>query len=249
MLVHYSGLSDSAALELVGQYHSARVLPVLFIGVAELLANLVTPHLSRDWEAGRRDVVSRRLNTIAKLFTLGLVVVSAGLLIVSPVLFGTIFRHKFAGGLEILPLTLAACIWMSMISLMNNYLLCAEKSHHMSLSLSTGLAMNIGLNLLLLPVFGLAGVAISAAVSKAAALALLLWIAAKYDWQSDRGLLLVALLPLLLPLGPYLTLAIAALALGGMLPSMPLLRNDEREQIRAAFGRITASRWRLVVSR
>ena len=227
MIVHYSGLSDAAALDLVGQYHSARVLPVLFIGVAELLAGLLTPHLSVDWEAGRRDLVSKRLNMIVKIFALGLVVASAVLLIVAPVLFGTVFKHKFNGGLEVLPWVLAACIWVSMSSLMNNYLLCAEKSHHLSLSLGTGLGLNIVLNLVLLPWMGLQGVAIASAAAKVASLGLLLWIAGKYDWQTDRGLLLVALLPLLLPLGPWITLGIAALAVAGQLPTLSFLRPEE----------------------
>jgi PST family polysaccharide transporter len=236
MIVHYSGLSDAASLDLVGQYHSARVLPVLFIGVAELLAGLVTPYLTIDWEAGRRDRVSKHLNTIVKVFALGLVVASAAIMVVSPVLFGTIFKHKFAGGLEVLPLALAACIWVSMTSVMNNYLWCAEKSHHLSLSLGAGLALNIVLNLLLLPIWHLQGVAIAAAASKALSLGLLLWIAAKYDWQADRGLLLVALLPLLLPLGPWLTLLVVTLAVGGQLPTLPFLRPDEQVVV-ASGGR------------
>lgn len=231
MIVHYSGLSDVAALDLVGQYHSARVLPVLFVGVAELLAGLVTPHLSSDWESGRRDRVSQRLNTIVKVFALGLVIASAALLVVAPMLFGTIFKHKFGGGLEILPLALAACIWVSMSSVMNNYLWCAEKSHHLSLALGAGLGLNIVLNLLLLPPFGLHGVAIAAAASKAISLGLLLWIAARYDWQADRGLLLVALMPLLLPLGPWITLLVTLLAVAGYLPTLPFLRPDERTDL------------------
>lgn len=231
MLIHYSGETPTAALDLVGQYHSARVLPVLFIGVAEMLASLITPHLTTDWETGRRDRVSDRLNMIVKLFTLGLLIASAALLIVAPILFGTVFKHKFNGGLEILPFALVACIWTSMAALMHNYLWCAEKSHHTSLSLAAGLGMNIVLNLLLLPVLGLYGVAIASAVSKAASLTLLLWIAAKYDWKPDRGMLFVAVLPLLLPLGPWLTLFIAMLAVLGFFPTIPFLRDDERQTV------------------
>ncbi|HXT58354.1 MAG TPA: oligosaccharide flippase family protein, partial [Pirellulales bacterium] len=70
LLVHHSGLPEVEALALVGQYHSSRVVPLLFLGVAEMIAALVTPHLSHDWEAGRRDSVPRRLNLILKLFAL-----------------------------------------------------------------------------------------------------------------------------------------------------------------------------------
>jgi PST family polysaccharide transporter len=241
MIVHYSGLADTAALDLVGQYHSARLVPVLLIGVAEMLSGMITPYLSGDWEAGRRDRVSQRLNTISKMLALAMVVGAAIFLCMAPWLFGTLFKHKFAGGLDILPLVLMACIWTSTNSVMNNYLWCAEKSHHLSLTMGAGLILNIVLNWLLLPAMGLHGVAIASAASKALSLGLLWWVAAKYDWKADRGLLLVMLLPLLLPLGPMITLAVVAVVAADLTPSLPLLRSDEQVSIKDA-GRIALER-------
>ncbi|HMO85534.1 MAG TPA: oligosaccharide flippase family protein, partial [Lacipirellulaceae bacterium] len=62
MLVHCSGLTPSEALDLVGHYHSSRVIPLLLVSVAELLSGMIMPHLSHDWEAGRHDQVGRRLS-------------------------------------------------------------------------------------------------------------------------------------------------------------------------------------------
>ena len=41
MLVHWSGLDNAAALALVGQYHASRIVPLLFLSVADLLAGIV----------------------------------------------------------------------------------------------------------------------------------------------------------------------------------------------------------------
>ena len=60
MLVHCAGLSPADALDQVGHYHSSRVIPLLLVSVAELLGGMIMPHLSHDWEAGRRDHVGRR---------------------------------------------------------------------------------------------------------------------------------------------------------------------------------------------
>lgn len=229
MIVHFAGLSEALSLDMVGQLHSARVLPMLFIGVADMLAGLVTPYLSSDWEAGRRRQVSLRLNTIIKLFTLMLVIGAATLMLLAPWLFGTLFKHKFSGGLEILPYCLAACIWLSMQAVMNNYLWCAEKSHYLSLTLAAGLVLNVVLNLALLPVWGLMGVAVASAASKAVSFGLLWWVATQFDWKSEPGMLLVALLPALLPLGPMVTLLVTVVGICGVLPSLPFLRDDERE--------------------
>ena len=112
----------------VGQYHSSRVVPVLLIGVAELLANLLTPHLTQDWEAGHHHQVSVRLNLFLKFFGLGLVGASVAVLLAAPLLFGVAFEGKFAGGYHVMPWTLAYCCWTAITVMAQNYLSCAESA-------------------------------------------------------------------------------------------------------------------------
>jgi O-antigen/teichoic acid export membrane protein len=245
MIIHFSGLSETLSLDMVGQLHSARVLPVLFMGVAEMLAGLVTPYLSSDWEAGRRQQVSLRLNTVVKLFGVMLIVAAAVLQLIAPWLFGTLFKHKFSGGLEILPYCLAACIWLSMQAVMNNYLWCAEKSRYLTVTLAAGLAINVVLNLALLPVWGLLGVAVASAASKAVSFGLLWGVARLFGWKPEPGMLFVALLPILLPLGASLTLLVAIIGVCGALPSLPFFRDDERELIQSHI----AQQWQKIKQR
>ena len=54
MIVHHSGLDAAEALAQVGNYHSARVVPVLLVTIAGMLASAALPHLSHDWERGDR---------------------------------------------------------------------------------------------------------------------------------------------------------------------------------------------------
>ncbi|MGC3972476.1 MAG: hypothetical protein QM775_35565 [Pirellulales bacterium] len=86
MIVHFGGLDPRAALDLVGQYHSARVMPVLFLGLADMLSTWITPHLIGDWEAGRREAVGARLKFILKLFLLAFLGISIGMLICAALL-------------------------------------------------------------------------------------------------------------------------------------------------------------------
>ncbi len=76
MIIHVSGLTPSEALEQVGYYHSSRLIPLLLVSVAELFSGLVMPHMSHDWEAGRRQRVSDRLNFTLKIT--GLVMLACG---------------------------------------------------------------------------------------------------------------------------------------------------------------------------
>ncbi|HEX3871555.1 MAG TPA: lipopolysaccharide biosynthesis protein [Pirellulales bacterium] len=201
LLVHYSGLQSASALDLVGQYHSARVLPVLLVGVAELLGAVITPHLSSDWEAGRRRRVSHRLNFIVKLFGLGLASASVAVLVGAPLLFQVGFGGKYAQGQEIIPWALMYCTWSSLSVIAFNYLWCAEKSRLVTLVLLFGLTLNVALNLVLLPAWGLWGAVIATSIAKGLSVVLLGVLSARSGMRIGSGIMLVAALPLLLPLG------------------------------------------------
>lgn len=202
MLIHFSGLSESESLAQVGQYHSARVVSLLFLGIAEMLAGMATPHLACDWEAGRRDEVSRRLNFILKLFALGLYVASVGLLLASPLLFGVALAGKYAAGMVLLPWTLTYCIWGSLAVVATNYLWCAERARWASFSLALGLATNVGLNVWLLPRFGLFGAVWATSTANFVMLAAMYVSTWLCGMRFHRGTLLAALAPVAVAGGP-----------------------------------------------
>ncbi len=206
LLVHYSGLDSATALDLVGQYHSARIIPILLVGVAELLGAVITPHLSSDWEAGRRRHVARRLNYFVKLFGLGVMATSIAVLIGAPLLFQLGFGGKFTQGQEILGWALMYCSWTSLSVVAFNYLWCAEKSRFVGLVLATGLAINVALNFVLVPRYELWGAVLATSIAKGLAFVLLGVLLAKNGMKVDRGVMMVAALPLLLPLGPWVGL-------------------------------------------
>jgi O-antigen/teichoic acid export membrane protein len=210
LIVHHGGLPEAAALNLIGEYHSSRVVPLLFLGIAEMLAALVTPHLSHDWEAGRREQVARRLNLILKLFSLALTLASVGVLLVAPWLFGVALSGKFAGGLAVLPWTLASCVWGSLTVVATNYLWCAEKARLPSMALALGLAVNVALNLSLLPHFGLLGAVLATAAANLLVLLVLYAAARASGLRLDAGVWLISLMPAALALGPWAAMIVLA---------------------------------------
>jgi glycosyltransferase involved in cell wall biosynthesis/O-antigen/teichoic acid export membrane protein len=217
LLIHHSGLPEADALALVGQYHSSRIVPLLFIGVAEMLAALVTPHLMHDWEAGRREHATRRLNLMLKLFALALAAGALAVLAVSPWLFGVALGGKYAEGLAVLPWTMAACVFGSLAVVAVNYLWCAEQPKLASAAMAAALVVNVSLNLWLLPQFHLLGAALAAAAGNAALLLLTFAAAALIGLRPDRGTWTAALAPLAIGFGLWSTgaalLAIALLAI------------------------------------
>jgi O-antigen/teichoic acid export membrane protein len=234
MIIHCGGVPSDIALGLVGQYHTARMFPMLFVGVAELLGAVITPHLSSDWESGRRSWVSRRLRLMLKAFGLGFTAAAIVVLIGSPILFDFAWQGRYDGGLAVLPWALACSIWTGLAFISYNYLWCAEKSRFVSLTLFVGLAANIGLNLILLPKFGLLGAVLATAAARLVSLGILWVITRNLGMKIDRGLLIVAGLPLLLVLGPWVALIGLIAVVVGNVPGIGCFVAAEKTEIAAA---------------
>jgi O-antigen/teichoic acid export membrane protein len=249
MLIHFSGWSEPDALAQIGQYHSARVVSLLFLGIAEMLAGMVTPHLAFDWEAGRRDEVSSRLNFILKLFASGLYLASIGLLLVAPLLFGVALAGKYAAGMALLPWTLTFCTWGSLAVVATNYLWCAERARLASLSLAIGLATNVGLNAWLLPRFGLFGAVWATSAANFTMLAAMFASAWSCGMRFHRGTLLAALAPLAIAGGPssaaIVLVGLAVLACRGTW----LFTAEEQQDLRNALRRLVRALAAMKVAR
>jgi len=239
MIVHYSGMPAAKALVQVGDYHSSRVVPLLLVSIALMLSTIITPHLSHDWEAGRRDRVVARLGLFLKLVGFTLVAAAVVVVFAAPLLFGVAFEGKFAGGRTVLPWTLTYCIWFGLAMIAENYLWCAEKARLASLALLIGLLVNIGLNLLLLPRMGLMGAVLATTAANLIALLLICVFNQLLGFRTDLGTWVVLALPLLLILGHWLgpwpaLLALLAVGLEAFRGDR-LLSPDEKRQLAEGY--------------
>ncbi len=231
MIVHHSGMSSIEALRQVGYYHSSRIVPLLFVAVAGLLGSLITPHLSHDWESGRRDAVADRLNLALKVLLFSLFAASLAVLFCAPLLFQVGFQNKFQGGLDVLPWTLTYCAWFGTVAVAQNYLWCAERPGLTSFALLIGLVVNIAINLVLLPRYGLEGAVWATAVANLVALALTYLFSAWQGMRVDLGTWLLTLSLASLGLGPWMAMAVLA-TMGSMaVLGIGVLNVNERAEL------------------
>lgn len=231
MIVHFSGLDSESSLQLVGQYHSSRILPVLLVSITGMLSTMIIPHLSHDWEAGRRDLVARRMQLTMKLVGLCVLAAAGGIYLIAPWLFQYAFAGKFALGLSVLPWTLMYCTWFSMVTIIQIYLWCAERARLGSVALAVGLVVNICLNLVLLPRLELLGSVLATCAANALTLVLLYQFCRPQGLLLDRGTWVISAAPVLLFLpvwGTWLGM-IAMLAMIFMTDQ--LLDQDEKQEL------------------
>ncbi|MDA7980273.1 MAG: lipopolysaccharide biosynthesis protein [Pirellulales bacterium] len=204
MIIHFGGFDSEVAAGLVGNYHSSRVVPLLMVGVCGLLSDVALPHLSHDWEARRRQRVSDRINLMLKSLSIILTAGGITILAASPLIFDWMLGGKYHGGLSILPWATIGCIWYSLCMIAQNYLWCAERARLVSLMYAVGLALNIGLNLILLPILGLSGAVLATALAMAVSLALLFLLNRRGGMDVQQGTYLLAVLPISLCGGPWI---------------------------------------------
>jgi O-antigen/teichoic acid export membrane protein len=231
MLVHWSGLENEDALALVGQYHASRIVPLLFLSVADLLAGIVLPYLSHDWEAGARRRVSDRLNLVIKMTSLAAISGGVVVLWAAPLLFHVAFAGRYDEGLAVLPWTLTYCAWYSLLHVAKNYIWCAERAKWSTVPLATGLAINVGFNVVLIPMWGLPGAVVATTAATGSALGVLYWLNQRAGMRLQPGMIWLTMAPAALAGGAWCATA-ALVALAIVLPfSKSLITPEERNSL------------------
>ena len=231
MLIHWTQGPAEQAQAFVGQYHSGRVIPVVLIGVATMLAGVLMPYMTAYWERGEKSKAIKQLNNAIKLVALAFTMIGTGVLVLAPHLFDIVLQGRYDGGLAVLPLTFVYCTWFSLFHVTQDYLWVIEKGKYAVCVLIVGLLTNIGLNSLMIPYFGLYG----AVYATASANLLILVLTTILNWvfgaQPDRGIWMAIFIPMILLLPTYACLAAAACLIVLAGNSSMLFNAEERRQI------------------
>ncbi|HPP51863.1 MAG TPA: lipopolysaccharide biosynthesis protein, partial [Thermoguttaceae bacterium] len=98
LLVHFAPGDGEAALALVGQYHSSRLLPLLVLSVIQMLGAMILPYMSAEWESGQQVKAGVRLRLALKLLAFCMTGLGAICIAAAPLLFQTALAGKFQAG-------------------------------------------------------------------------------------------------------------------------------------------------------
>ena len=250
MILHFSAVPGDQAAAMVGQFHSARLVPVVIIQLTVLMGTMFVPYLTADWEAGRSDRVATRINTFVKLIGLGTMALSAVVLLGAPLLFGHVLGGKFPEGQAILPWTLLCAVWFSMYSTTKAYFWCDERVRLVNLGLVLALLVDVAANFLLLPRWGLHGAALASSLANLTLLLSAYGLTAWRGMRIERGTWLVTAAPLSLYLGVTgVCLTLVGLAIACVSTDWIFDRQERRQIAAFAQGRLERlrqirERWR-----
>ncbi len=233
MILHFGNMSPSVALEQVGHYHSSRIVPLLLLAFTEMLAGIVLPHLSRNWEAGCQRRVGLQVVFGLKLCALALTAGATAVMLVSGPLFEIGFQGRYNGGLAVLPWTLVYTCWFGMYTVIQKYIWCAERIRLCIFSLVVGIIANIGLNLALLPSLGLLGAVLATAASKLVVVVMICGFNCRLGMPFDWRIVPMVLLPLAVCLGaPAAFAVLAVVGLAILSTQLVLTKREKRELVK-----------------
>jgi polysaccharide transporter, PST family len=238
LILWWSQATAAEAQALVGQLHSARVFPVLIVGLATMIGGILLPHLSHDWELGRRDEVARKLRFALKLTSLVFCLISAGVILAAPMIFHVVWKGRYDQGLGLLPITCAMCVWQCLTIMAQQYLWCTERARLACVPILVGLATGLALNAFLLPRFGIEGAAVSAAIANFAALAASLILAQTLGLRNSASIATFVLWPGVLMFGLWSGAMLFVLPLLGGLGLLLLLEPKEKEILQVLSRRV-----------
>ena len=232
MIVHCAGLNLEDATAMIGQYHSSRIIGVLMISVTGMLGSVLLSYLSHDWEAGRRAEAESRLDFALRLVAVAMTAVAVATMAFAPIIFGWLLQGEFKEGFEVLHVTLAYCIWYGLLTLAANYIWCHERPVLACAAVLVGILVNIGLNYVLLPRWGLAGAVTATAFANLAILTCVGGACRALGFAMRRGTIIAILLPGCLCFGSVAALACMIAALWHGIAQGWLFSSEEITQIR-----------------
>lgn len=241
ILVLHLSPGEDLALDFLGQYHAARIIPGLLVQFAMSLAAMITPHLVRDWDSGQTGRAVEQLGSLLKLVSVGYCLVGTLVLATAPILFSMLLGDKFDSALQLLPWTLASGITFSLTFIVQNIFWCSKKAWWTSFAFLLGLAANVVASLLIYPVLGIQGVVIGTFLATSATLWMMIWIAEQRGFRFSEGTCLLMALPVTLTAGIIGCSLIAIVGLYVLVSPTSFVTAGERAMIAgrlARFGRL-----------
>lgn len=231
IFIHCGGLSTEESLAAVGQFHSSRVIPLLMVTFATLVAALNLPHFSSDWEQGQHHRAGRRLNLVLKLTGFMFMIAGGSVLAASTILFDSFLVGKFELGKDVVPWSLVACHFAGLAYVGESYLWAIDRAGRACGAYFVALCISAGLNFWLIPRWGLTGMAVATALANLAALAMILAFCRNVHYRLPGNLLVISALCGAFLLGPWVTFGAVALIVLWATFGKGLLDDEEKALI------------------
>lgn len=228
MLLHTSP-SETIGLFFVAQYHTATIIPRLIAQFAATVAGMATPHLVSHWETGDQASAVEKLESLLKLFSIGMTVFATVVLLLAPMMFQQTLGTRYELAEMMLPWVLAMTILFGSVLISQNAFWCANRSWLSSIAFIVALVVSIGATYALLPLMGPMAAIPGMFFSTVAALGTMGLLAGKVGFRLSVWTWVAMLLPISIVAGPIAACVSIGLVACSAMWTNGVITTDERK--------------------
>jgi O-antigen/teichoic acid export membrane protein len=166
---------------LVGMYAASHnVARMTFLFVSAPLSMLLVPAYSEIWAEKGKAAASRFLSKGLEVCMYVFLPLAAGLIAISRDLIVVLAGDAYLPGIGVIPWVTGAMMLIGIQHFTNAGLYISKKTHYLMYALFGAAGLNIVLNLVFVPLFGITGAAITTLISCGAQMIVVTWLGRKY---------------------------------------------------------------------
>jgi len=168
-------------IAVVGMYSAAYSLAVAISVYASPIAMVIVPTLAYLYDKGQIEEVKKHLTYALKYLLLLAIPSAVGISLLARPILQVLVDTEFASvGPKVIPFVAAATVLHSCQAVIAQPIFLAKKTHIIGIAWGTAAALNLGLNLLLVPRFGIIAAAYTTLIAFAAGTAWISYYSLKY---------------------------------------------------------------------
>ncbi|MBI4698793.1 MAG: flippase [Nitrospirae bacterium] len=192
VLNHFFGLRE------VGIYSvSVNITQMVFM-VGMIAGTVLMPSLSSMWERGEKNKVMLILNLAIKITVISVLGAAVIFILLKKQIMYILYGNKYLEGLPILTYFLMFWLFNTIVWITGIYPSLIEKPYLVILATAGGFVLNIGLNFILIPQYGLVGAAIATLSSQVLVLLILLLLYRRENMEIKLTTIFICLTPFIL---------------------------------------------------
>ncbi len=236
MLAHL--MQDPTTL---GIYSQAFNTTALLLAVGYVPNGVLGPTLSAAWERHDQVLVQRTFNLALKVTLLLMLGASLVVVLIRGWVLAFLYGAEYAPGAVVLAPLLAFQCFDVMYSITGMYSGLIEKTYLPGIAVGIGLGLNVALNLVMIPHFGMRGAAYAAMISYGVVNIVLYLLNRRHGLQLTGRTLAVSALPLSLLLPPLALVPLAGAVLLASVRGSWIFEQAEKDELVVAVRQVGAS--------
>ncbi len=201
--------------------------------------NVLVPNMSNDWENGEKDKAMNRLNLSVKANALFLLAGACCIFLASDYVIPFLYGGEYTKSVTVVGALCAFWLFNSIVWTVGGYAEIIEKTYIRFVCSLTGLVINLGLNYLLIPVYGLLGAAAATAISSAFTLGVILAWFRKEGLNLKPNTLMVFILPLIFFTNNPVVIGVLVAVLWLIFKTGFIFDKEEKDRLKTTIRKIS----------